>query len=81
MIKGYLFINDMSEVGIDHKNNKYYVNADIINKDGYDYFIEVPKEKFIEILKTTFSWIPTGWDKDLIKEYNMLLGGEYSVTK
>ena len=73
MIKGYLFINGASEVGIDHRNNKYYVNADIIHNDGYDYFMEVSKEKFKEILNATFSWIPTGWNEELKEEYNYLL--------
>lgn len=73
MIKGYLFINGAAEVGIDHENKKYYVNAEIINNDGWDYFMEVPKEKFKEILKTTFSWVPSSWNRDLVKEYNMLL--------
>ena len=73
MIKGYLSINGASEVGIDHESNKYYVNADIINKDGYDFFMEVSREKFREVLLDTFKWIPNSWNQELIKEYNMLL--------
>ena len=72
-ITGYLFINGASEVGIDHNNKKYYVNADIINKDGYDYFMEVPVEKFRKVLRTTFNWVPNSWNKELVKEYNKLL--------
>lgn len=73
MIKGYLFVNGASEVGINHENGKYYVNADIIHNDGYDYFMEVSKEKFKEVLETTFKWIPTGWDEELKEEYKQLL--------
>lgn len=73
MIKNYLFINGASEVGIDHKNKKYYVNADIINKDGYDYFMEVPIEKFREVLRDTFKWILDSWDEELKEEYRKLL--------
>lgn len=73
MIKPYLFINGAGEVGIDYTSNKYYVDADIINKDGYDYFMEVSKEKFIEVLENTFKWIPESWDKELVEEYNTLL--------
>ena len=73
MIKGYLFINGASEVGIDHQNNKYFVNAEIINDGGWDYFMEVSKEKLKEILNTTFSWIPTGWNEELKEEYKYLL--------
>lgn len=73
MITGYLFINGASEVGIDHQNNKYYVNADIIHNDGYDYFMEVRKEQFKDILLTNFDWIPSGWDKDLKNEYQYLI--------
>ena len=73
MIKGYLFIAGASEVGIDHQNNKYYVNADIIHNDGYDYFMEVSKAQFKDILLTTFKWIPSGWCEDLKKEYQYLL--------
>lgn len=73
MIKGYLFVNGASEVGIDYENQKYYVNAELINNDGWDYFMEVPVEKFREILRTKFSWIPSSWDKELVEEYNQLL--------
>lgn len=73
MIKGYLFVNGGSEVGIDYENQKYYVNADIINKDGWDYFMEVSIEQFREILRTTFKWIPNSWDKELVEEYEKLL--------
>ena len=73
MITNYLFINGAAEVGIDYVNNKYYVNADIINHDGYDYFMEVPIEKFREVLRTTFKWVPNSWDKELVVEYNKLL--------
>lgn len=73
MIKGYLFVNGASEIGIDYENQKYYVNAEIINKDGWDYFMEVPIEQFREILRTTFKWIPNSWDKELVEEYEKLL--------
>ena len=72
-MKGYIFINGASEVGIDYDSNKFYVNADIINKDGYDYFMEVTREKFIEVLETTFKWVNDCWDKELIKEYKEIL--------
>lgn len=73
MIKGYLFIAGASEVGIDHENNKYYVNADIIHNDGYDYFMEVSKGQFRDVLLDTFKWIPNGWDEELKQEYEYLL--------
>ena len=73
MIKGYLFIAGASEVGIDHENGKYYVNADIIHNDGYDYFMEVSKEQFRDVLLDTFKWIPNGWDEELKQEYEYLL--------
>ena len=73
MITGYLYVAGASEVGIDHANKKYYVNADIINKDGYDYFMEVPVETFREILRTTFKWIEHSWNQELVEEYHKLL--------
>lgn len=72
-IKNYLFINGAAEVGIDYENKKYYVNADIIHKDGYDYFMEVSKDKFIEVLEDTFKWVANSWNKELVNEYNNLL--------
>lgn len=78
MIKGYLFINGVSEVGIDHQSKKYYINADLIHNDGYDYFMEISKEQLKDILIKKFNWVLKGWDKDLKLEYKKLL---YEVEK
>lgn len=73
MIKGYLFVAGASEVGIDYENGKYYVNADIINNDGYDYFMEISKKQFRDVLLNIFKWIPNSWNEELKQEYQYLL--------
>lgn len=73
MITNYLFINGIAEVGIDYKNNKYYINDEIINEAGWGVFVEVSLEKFREVLRTTFKWIPESWSKELKEEYSKLL--------
>lgn len=75
MITNYLFINGAAEVGIDFESKQYYIDASILNPDGWDYFMEVSKEKLIEVLETTFKWIPEGWNKNLAAEYKQLLEG------
>lgn len=73
-MKAYLFINGVSEVGIDEVNNKYYVDLQLIDKNSiYDCFVEVTKEQFKSVLTNQLKWVKESWDKELVEEYNMLL--------
>ena len=59
-----LMINGMGVIAI--IDNKFYITNDV---PGYECYIEVNKNKFIEELKQ-LSWVClTSWDKELKQQY------------